>query len=103
MNHVAQKAKTRHDRAECRRLRHDIGKLDLQQVAGGRTLDKHRTGQRMHDAWLDRGKIGGRHARFDLAVECVARFQRDLFAFADLRHRCDIGVVAVVAEMRLFG
>ena len=57
----------------------------------------------MHGPWLDRGKIGSLHARFDLAVECVARFQRDLFTFADLRHRCDIGVVAVVAEVRLFG
>ena len=84
--YIAQKAKTRHDRAECRGLRQDIGKLDFQQVARGRTLYKHRTGQRMHDPWLDRGKIGSLHARFDLAVECVARFQRDLFTFANL---CD--------------
>ena len=85
--YIAQKAKTRHDRAECRGLRQDIGKLDLQQVAWDRTLYKHRTGQRMHGPWLDRGKIGSLHAGFDLAVECVARFQRDLFTFADLRHR----------------
>jgi hypothetical protein len=57
----------------------------------------------MHDSRRDRGKVGSFHARFDLAVERVARFQRDLFAFADLGHRCDIGVVAIVADVRLFG
>ena len=63
--YVTQKAKTRHDRAECRELRQDIGKLDLQQVAWDRTFYKHRTGQRMHGPRLDRGKIGNLHAQFD--------------------------------------
>ena len=49
------------------------------------------------------GKIGAGHARLDLAVERVARLQRDLLAFADLGDRCDVGMVAVVADMRLVG
>jgi hypothetical protein len=101
--HVAQKTETRYNRAECRRLREDIGKLDLQQIARDRTLDKHGTGQRMHHPRLDRSKIGSLHAGFDLTVERVARLQRDLLAFADLGHRRDIGVIAVVTEVRFFG
>src|SRR5580700_3027181 len=52
---------------------------------------------------FDRGKIGAGHIGFDLAVERVARLQRDLFAFADLRDRGDVGMVAVVADLGLFG
>jgi hypothetical protein len=57
----------------------------------------------MDDAGLDGGKISGRHARLDLAVEGVARLQRDLLTLADLDNRRDVGMVSVVAEMRLVG
>ena len=79
----------------------DVGELDFQHVARHRALDENRPGQRVHDARLDRGEIGGGHAGLDLAVERVAGLQRDLLAFADLGDRLDVGVVAVVADMRL--
>ncbi len=57
----------------------------------------------MHGARLDRGQIGGRHGGLDLAVERVARFERDLFALADFDDRRDVRMIAVVAEMGLRG
>jgi hypothetical protein len=100
-HHVAQKAEARHDRAERNRLRDDVGELDLQQIAGHRSLDKDRAGQRMHRTGVEAGEIGDRCPRRDLAVERVAGFERDLLAFAHLGHGCDIRVIAVVPNMRL--
>jgi hypothetical protein len=100
-HHVAQKAETRHDRAERGRLRDDVGELDLQQIAGHGPLDEDRAGQRVDRARVEAGEIGDRRPRRNLAVERVAGFERDLLALADLGHRCDIGMVAVVADMRL--
>ena len=57
----------------------------------------------MHGARLDRGQIGGRHGGLDLAVQRVARFERDLFALADFDDRRDVRMIAVVAEMGLRG
>ena len=81
----------------------DVGELDLQHVAGLGALDEDRPGQRVHDARVDTGKVGVAHPGPDLAVERVARLQRDLLALADFGDRRDVGMVAVVADMRLGG
>ena len=39
--------------------------------------------------------------RRDLAIERIARFQRDLLALADLHHRGDVRMIAVMAAVRL--
>ena len=99
-HHVAQEAQPRHDGGEPGRLGDDVGEFDLQNIAGHRALDEHRPGQRMHRAGIEPGEIGGRGARGDLAVDPVARFQRDLFALVDFRHRDDVRMVAVVTTIR---
>jgi len=100
-HHVAQKAQPGHDRAERDRLRNDVGEFDFEDVAGCRTLDKDRPGQRVHGADIERRKIGHRRTRSKLAVERVARLQRHLFALADLNDRRDVRMVAVVAAAGL--
>ena len=97
------KPEARHDRAERGRLRDDVGELDFEDVAGLRALDEHRPGQRMHRAGVERGEVGDGGRRGDLAVERVAGFERDLLALADLDGRRDVGMVAVVAAVRLVG
>ena len=100
-HHVAQEAEPGHDRAEGDGLSDDVGELDLQHVAGLRALDEHRAGERMHRTGIERGKIGDRGGRRDLAIERVAGLQRDFLALADLGYLRDVGVVAVVAAVRL--
>jgi hypothetical protein len=56
----------------------------------------------MHGADIERGKIGNRRAGLQLAIERVARLQRDLLALADFDHRRDVRVEAVVAATGLF-
>ena len=56
----------------------------------------------MDGASLDRGEIGASHFWADLAVESVAGFQTDFFAFPDLCDGRNVGMIAVVADMRLF-
>src|SRR3984893_1152445 len=98
---IAQKAEPRHDRAERRRLRDDVGELNFENVAGHRALNKDRSGQRVHGAGVERGELGSDHPRLDLAVHRIPRLQRDLLAHADLDHRCDVRIVAVVAANAL--
>src|SRR5580704_11789096 len=56
---------------------------------GGRPIALQRMDNTM---WAD-------HPRLDLAVHRIPRLQRDLLAHADLDHRCDVRMVAVVAAM----
>ena len=100
-HHVAQEAEAGHDRAERGGLRDDVGELDLEDVAGLRALDEDRAGE-----WMDRSgvqccQVGDGGGGRDLAVQRVEGFEGDLFAFADLDGGCDVGVVAVVAAVRL--
>ena len=97
---VAQEAEARHDRTERDGLRDDVGELDLEHVAWLRALDEDRAGKWVHRAGVERGEVGDGGGGSDLAVERVAGFQRDLFAFADLGGGSDVGVVAVVAAVR---
>ena len=99
--HIAQKTEPGHDRTERGGLGDDVGEFDFQHVARHRALDEHRPRQRVDDTRLDRGEVGGAHVRLDLAVERIAGFQRDLVALADFGNRLDVGMVAVVAAMRL--
>jgi hypothetical protein len=98
--HVAQESETRHDGAECRGLRDDVGKFDLQQIAGRRTLHEYGASQRMDGAGFDRRKIGAGHFWPDLTVQSITGLQGDFFAFLDLCDRRDIGMIAVVPDMR---
>ena len=59
-------------------------------------LDEDRPGQRMHRAGIERGKVGNRGTRGDLAVDPIARFQRDLLALVDFHQWGDVRMEAVV-------
>ena len=98
---VAQKTEPGQDRAERSRLRHDVEEFDLERIARFRALDRDRTGQRVNGADLEPGEILFGGLRRDLAVDRVAGLDDHLFALADLQHRLDVGVVAVVPDMRL--
>src|SRR5262249_10561475 len=89
--------------AEGDRLRDDVGEFDLKDVARCSTLDQNRPGQRVYRAGIERWKIRDRCLWLDLAVECVSRFQRHFFTFADFDDRRDVRVKAVVAQVGLMG
>jgi hypothetical protein len=76
-------------------------KFYFQNIPGHRALDEDRPGQRMHSAGMERGKVGNRGTRGDLAVDPIARFQRDLLALVDFHQRGDVRMVAVVATARV--
>jgi hypothetical protein len=100
-HNVAKKTHSRHDDAERGGLRDNIEELDLDHVAGLGALDKDGSGQRMDKAGVNVRKIRGSRARTDLSVERVAGLQYHFFAFSDFQYRGDIGVVTIVATMRL--
>jgi hypothetical protein len=100
---VAKKTHSRHNDAERGWLRHDVEELGFDHVAGLGALDEDRPGQRMDETGVDVGQIGGSRTRTDLPVERVPRFQHHLLALGGLQDRCDIGMVAVVAAVRLGG
>src|SRR5207249_9316182 len=60
-----------------------------------------RSGQWVHRTGIERGEIGDRRPRLELAVERVAGLERHLLALADLDDGRDIRVKAVVAAARL--
>ncbi len=99
-HHVAEKAQPRHDGAERGRLRKDVDEFDFQHVARLGAFDEDRPGQRMDAAGIERGQI---RDRGDLAVDAVARLQHNVLAFADFKKRRDVGMIAVVAGVRLSG
>jgi hypothetical protein len=64
------------------------------------TLHEYGASQRMDGAGFDRRKIGAGDFWPDLTVQSITGLQGDFFAFLDLCDRRDIGMIAVVSDMR---
>ena len=70
--------------------------LDIDDVARLGTFDVHGSRQRMPEPEVEREHVRLRAAGRELAVEAVARFQRDLVAGPNAGHGLEVRVPAVV-------
>ena len=99
--HVAQEAESRHLHRVAVGVRDDLEDLHLEQVAGLRSLDVHRAGQRVDHVQVRRGHRVQRGLRAHLPVERVAGLQHDLVAGFAADDRRDVGMPPVVPRRRL--
>ncbi len=98
---VGQESEPREDRGDAHLCRGEGEDLDLEDVAGLGALDGDRPGQRMAEAAIDRLDVGGRRIGVELAVDAVARLDRDLFAGRDTGDRIEPWMPAIVPGARL--
>ena len=79
-----------------------VNVFDFEEVARFRALDVHRAGEGMRDLGVQAGEVCLDHAGLDLGVRGVAGFQDDLLSGVNLDDGWNVGMPAVVSELRLF-